>query len=510
MSLRHLIVVVLWACTPLAEASVVTIDAGQLAGQSLAKVDRFLGVPYAAPPVGLLRWRAPQPVRPWDGLRSAQTAGSACAQIGNYYTSFDETAFDKPYGSEDCLYLNVWAPRPLRGGRPVLVFFHGGSGIAGTASYPIYDGERLAEALDAVVVTANYRLGVLGSLQSRALHTGQPAEDSGSYFLLDMIAVLDWTRRNCAAFGCDPDNLTLAGQSAGAVAVLGLLRSPLAKGSFARAISFSGIPFSASAQTGQQRTAKLLGELLRQRADDAPSVDDWLTAQPPQAQRDFLLNRSTTELLQASGIGLPPAFVADGHVLMALDEDEADEPAPQVVSEVPLLIGRTDDEMSTLAGFKNVGASAGARWPLVNGEPRDATIHQTLGLVQRWQRRVRIGLGDWLVGRKLRQFERAYAAQLPAVYVYRFAWDDYPEPWRSDFGTLHGLDLPFVFGNFIDDQKSYMRFAWTPQNEAARQRLHEQITSSLRHFVHTGQPSPAASDSWPPWGQHEYVRTWDQ
>ena len=123
---------------------------------------------------------------------------------------------------------------------------------------------------------------------------------------------------------------------------------------------------------------------------------------------------------------------------------------------------------------------------------------------------MRIGLGDWLVGRKLRQFERAYAAQLPAVYVYRFAWDDYPEPWRSDFGTLHGLDLPFVFGNFIDDQKSYMRFAWTPQNEAARQRLHEEITSSLRHFVHTGQPSPAASDSWPPWGQHEYVRTWDQ
>ena len=368
----------------------------------------------------------------------------------------------------------------------------------------------VSQMAHAVGASVEGELGVLGSLQSRALHTGQPAEDSGSYFLLDMIAVLDWTRRNCAAFGCDPDNLTLAGQSAGAVAVLGLLRSPLAKGSFARAISFSGIPFSASAQTGQQRTAKLLGELLRQRADDAPSVDDWLTAQPPQAQRDFLLNRSTTELLQASGIGLPPAFVADGHVLMALDEDEADEPAPQVVSEVPLLIGRTDDEMSTLAGFKNVGASAGARWPLVNGEPRDATIHQTLGLVQRWQRRVRIGLGDWLVGRKLRQFERAYAAQLPAVYVYRFAWDDYPEPWRSDFGTLHGLDLPFVFGNFIDDQKSYMRFAWTPQNEAARQRLHEQITSSLRHFVHTGQPSPAASDSWPPWGQHEYVRTWDQ
>ena len=140
-----------WAAGPVVET-----ESGLLEGTALAGVDRFMGVPYAAPPLGSFRWRAPQPMAPWDGVREAKQPGSACLQIGNFYTSNDESTFDRPYGSEDCLFLNLWAPPRSDTPRPVLVFFHGGSGIYGDSAHPMYDAERLARETDAVVVTANF------------------------------------------------------------------------------------------------------------------------------------------------------------------------------------------------------------------------------------------------------------------------------------------------------------------------------------------------------------------
>ena len=196
MKLRMLFAAGLLLVPALTAAAEVTLSSGRIEGERLDDIDRYLGVPYARPPVGALRWRAPQPPEAWTGTRPALTPGHACMQRGNFFASDDERTFDLPYGDEDCLFLNVWAP-VADGERPLLIFFHGGSGIAGDSAHPLYDGTRLARALDAVVITANYRLGVWGSLQSPALETGDAAEDSGSFFLLDMVRVLDWARANC-------------------------------------------------------------------------------------------------------------------------------------------------------------------------------------------------------------------------------------------------------------------------------------------------------------------------
>jgi para-nitrobenzyl esterase len=511
MKLRMLFAAGLLLVPALTAAAEVTLSSGRIEGERLDDIDRYLGVPYARPPVGALRWRAPQPPEAWTGTRPALTPGHACMQRGNFFASDDERTFDLPYGDEDCLFLNVWAP-VADGERPLLIFFHGGSGIAGDSAHPLYDGTRLARALDAVVITANYRLGVWGSLQSPALETGDAAEDSGSFFLLDMVRVLDWARANCPALGCDAGRITISGQSAGAVAVLGLLRSPLAKGKFQQAISFSGLPFSASDETASERTRTLLTGLLSRdgHATDDRSLDAVLAGTSELNLRDYLQGQSAEALLAASGRGLSPAYVADGTVLMALPDANPDKLAAQVVSKVPLLIGSTRDEMTTLVPIDSKAHSARRLWPLFNGEPRDQTIGEQLGWWGAIKRHVSVGLAGWFINRKLRSTEHDYAEQLPSVHVYRFEWDHFPEPWRSDLGSFHALDIPFIFGNFIDDRAMYMRFAWTAENRTEREALHRRITKRLRAFVHTGDPNDSGDElpQWQPWGRQEPIEVW--
>ena len=492
-----------------ASAAVVTLDAGLLEGKQQGGVSRYLGVPYAAPPVGELRWRAPQAVSPWRGVRKAHEYADACTQIGGFFASNDQATFDKPYGSEDCLYLNVWVPESGAQARPVLVFFHGGAGVAGTAAHPMYDGETLAKETGAVVITANYRLGVWGSLQSPALQTGNAAEDSGSFYLLDMIQVLDWARQNCQPLGCDPSNITISGQSAGAVAVLALLRSPLAEGKFQKAISFSGLPFSASMGEAEERTDVLLTSLLINDglAENKKAAARLLASMSPEQLRDYLYAKSSEDLLRASGRGLHPLAVDDGTVLMALNK--ADKLAAKAVSVVPLLIGKTRDEMTTLVPIKGIGRNANQLWPLFDGEPREETINQKLGWFAGLNRGIKISMSSWALDRRFKKILDSYAESLPIMYAYQFEWADYPDPWRSELGALHGLDIPFIFGNFIDDRKSYMRFAWTEENAEYRAALHQQIVRSIKAFVHTGDPNIIPKKPWLPWwGKEEQIERW--
>lgn len=216
---------------------IVRIDSGQLAGRSDGGVDIYLGIPYAASPTGINRWRAPQPVAPWEGIREATDFCASCPQpIPNGDSGSMTSGFMIPGPiDEDCLFLNIWTPNSASESKcPVMLWIHGGGFMSGSGSKPIFEGGQFAKQ-GIVVVTVNYRLGALGFLAAPALGP-QP----GNYAILDLIAALQWIKRNISVFGGDPNNITIAGQSAGSVAVHALVASPTAKGLFVRAIAQSG------------------------------------------------------------------------------------------------------------------------------------------------------------------------------------------------------------------------------------------------------------------------------
>ena len=248
----------------------VTVTGGQIQG-AVSEYDpdvmTFKGIPFAAPPVGDLRWRPPEPVVAWDGVRHATAPGPVCMQGGNQEQS------------EDCLFLNVWAPRESTEPLPVMVWVHGGGFVIGAGSDPVTDGTRLASR-GIVVVALNYRLGALGFLAHPALSAESPHDASGNYGLLDTVAALEWVRDNAATFGGDPDQVTLFGESAGAGAVMSVMLMPQSRELFHRAIAESSFitgwdrrlreSFGGARSAEAQGSA--VGEALGATGDDALST----------------------------------------------------------------------------------------------------------------------------------------------------------------------------------------------------------------------------------------------
>lgn len=285
----------------------VHIDTGVLSGihDPETGLDEFKGIPYATPPIGTLRWKPPQPVAAWKGVRAADHFGPRCMQRA----VFGDMVFRSDGMSEDCLYLNVWTPSLAPGKKklPVLVYFYGGGFMAGDGSEPRYDGASLAQQ-GIVTVTVNYRLGVFGFLALPALASESPHHAAGNYGLLDQVAALRWVHRHIAAFGGDPDRVTIAGESAGSMSVSALMASPLSKGLMQRAIGESGAVLDNLAPTplaqaerkgeafekhvGAQSLAQLRAmpakALLAATGDKdmgsfGPTVDGWFLPRAPEA-----------------------------------------------------------------------------------------------------------------------------------------------------------------------------------------------------------------------------------
>ncbi|MBN2169541.1 MAG: carboxylesterase family protein, partial [Actinobacteria bacterium] len=244
------------------ENETIELDSGAVSGKRQGEVISYLGIPYASPPTGKLRWTPPQPVSPWSKTKACNKFGPACPQIKSKFYDVGPT-------SEDCLYLNVWVPERRSGSEfPVLVWLHGGGFTTGAGSQDLYNGSNLA-LKGFVVVTLNYRLGPLGFLALPALSDESPEGSSGNYGLLDQIAALQWVQRNIEAFGGDKDRVTLFGESAGAVSTCFFLLSPAAEGLFQYAIIESAplwiskilpaasLPLEKAKETGLRLVSKL-------------------------------------------------------------------------------------------------------------------------------------------------------------------------------------------------------------------------------------------------------------
>lgn len=467
------------ACAPLgrAVAEPVMTEAGAVEGVREGQLTVYKGVPFAAPPLGALRWREPQPVQPWQGVRKADAFAPACMQIG--VSMPGETP---PPESEDCLYLNIWTPAKRPHARlPVMVWIHGGGFISGWAGMPLYRGDRLA-LKGVVVVTVAYRLGPFGFLAHPQLTAESPHGGSGNYGLMDQVAALRWVQRNIGAFGGDPARVTIAGQSAGSNSVSLLMATPLAKGLFQRAIGESGGVFEPLqiAPNYQLANAERDGEAY------AASLGAHSIAE--------LRTLPAAELLKGSA-GAVSHPIVEPYVLPAAPYDVF---AAGRQPDVPVLVGFNAEEARAFSNITDIDkvtaatfVSGAPKWwppPLRSSELLGTFPHATDAEARRSQveleTALRYGWDVWAWARL--QASRGQRH----VYAYRF---DRRPPFPAGsiyarWGTAHYVELWYVFDHL--DQEPW---AWTP----ADRRLADQMASYWTNFVKTGDPNGPGLPPWP-------------
>lgn len=488
----------------------------------------WLGVPYAEPPVGERRWQAPQPHAPWSTPYRAERYGAPCLQMGGPYGpppagkpwGLDNLAtFGKPVGSEDCLTLNLWRPAaPAARSRPVLVFVHGGANVAGYSSDPTYDGAALATGADALVVTLNYRLGIFGWFTHPSLQNGDPLTGSGDFGTLDIVAALRFVQDNAAAFGGDPGNVTLMGQSAGAISVYGLMASPAAAGLFHKAIVLSGLAGDSTApEEGYAYAEKFAAHMLIREgaADGEAAAKAQLAAQDRLWLGRYLKARPAERILellwQDPALKNAPGGFGDGAVLPAKMAEAFDQGR---FRHMPTLVGATGDEAKLFAAL--IRSDPAERFRLMReSDPDGPPIVAPRALITPWLlpwigSAPFNGINDLLTCLLLRAVDksaRSLARHSPDVYVYRFDWNRAPEPWKTIYGASHGLDLPFLFGNF---SSGFFAMDFSKQNQPGREALSHLMMQAVKTFLRTGDPNGPGLPHWPAWNGEERGRlVWD-
>jgi len=505
------------------------------------------GVPFAKPPIGALRWKAPVDPDAWASPKATQQFGNACAQYGRIYgpganNRYDltiATTLNQAVGSEDCLYLNIWRPATRQGGLPVIVFIHGGSDVSGYTADPVYDGAALAKAANAVVVTVNYRLGIFGFFNLPQLKTGMDAdEDSGNFALLDIIKALQFVNRNIASFGGNPARVTLMGQSAGAINVYALLTSPLVVNARPRlvhgAVPLSGgISLSTNLPPGRiptllpasvylaQGNALLLNLVIADGlATDLASAQAYVASQTPAQIAVYLRAKSpatlfSTLLTKLAPLGLAGSGPIPEGTVLPLDPIAAIHAGNYL--RVPVLAGNARDEAKLFPTFLTLLGGPSGR--LVsdaqlfsiqfNYDP-DAAPQIT---IEQWIPAFYLPVTTPGTGFNARtdllnsiffipsrdNVLNALSAQQVDVWYYRFDWDEEPAPFNDIYGAAHAFDLPFIFGNF--GPSLFSNIANSTANRPGRLELSDAMMKSLGAFAERGDPNvPAALGVfWPTW-----------
>lgn len=448
---------------------VVSLKTGKVSGtrSSDQQIISFKGIPFAAPPVGPLRWKAPQPVSPWQGIKDCSRFSASPMQPKPAPFSMWTSEFlipEEPI-SEDCLYLNVWTSSATKNKKkPVLVWIYGGGFSSGGSACPIYDGEALARK-DIVVVSINYRVGIFGFFAHPELK--EDGEKSGNFGLLDQIAALQWIKENIQSFGGDPKQVTIAGQSAGAMSVNALVASPMAAGLFNKAIAQSGANFTgtnptkAIAEQEAQQTTKSLG---------AGSLQD--------------LRKMDAETVLKKGAGMRRPYV-DDHVLP--DQIAAIFRASRQ-NKVALLHGWNEDEGLVFGGLKNatdfvndLRKTYGRNADFLIGAYRAANDTEVAQAQLDMARDQVFGLQGYLW---LKEQDRQ---QLP-VYCYRFTRIVPAEGEYKKFKAFHTGEVPYAFNN--------LRFVKRPWMASDHQ-LADMMSGYWANFVKSGNPNGKGLPEWP-------------
>lgn len=491
---------------------VVHVSSGQLRGAMQGSTAVFLGIPYAAAPVGSLRWRDPQPPASWTGVRDATRPGSACFQnqqgIGAYIqplaAAYGATFDIIPVSSsEDCLFLNLWVPGwPHKPGLPVMVWLHGGSNRIGSGTEESYNGAALASH-GVIVVTLNYRLGALGFFAHPELTAESPHHRSGNYGLLDQIAALQWVQSNIAQFGGDPANVTLFGESAGSIDATTLIASPLAKNLFRRAIAESGPAFGLQPEH-DVHYMEPLGVAVGNDAGAKPGSQIEALRKLPPAKIAEIENR----LIATQFKGYDPnGSIVDGWVL---PQAPAKAFASGAIQKVDLLAGINAREFSA---FRIAGEAAQKK----SGQP---VPKPGLGQqITQFANATRPLYGNWTNLAVATYIARIILHGTPAAdqatndivmacpagaeaalvtsagqraFVYRFE-RSIPGAGQSTLGSFHALEIPYVFGTFQTPTWNWLPFNSTDQKLSSTMQVY------WTNFAKSGDPNRPGLPRWPAW-----------
>ncbi|HEY3797379.1 MAG TPA: carboxylesterase family protein [Caulobacteraceae bacterium] len=452
-----------------AAADPVHTDKGDVAGVTAGKVESFKGIPFAAPPVGDLRWRPPQPAAAWTGVKNASAFRPECMQLSRF-------AGASASMSEDCLTINVWRPAGTKAGDklPVMVWIYGGAFTNGAASTPFYDGTHFAEK-GVILVSANYRLGRFGFFAHPALDGGPGPV--GNYGIMDQIAALKWVKANVAAFGGDTSNITVFGESAGGISVNYLMTSPAAKGLFDKAISESGFgrsvpkPLAAAEQSGASFA----------QTQGVTGTDAAAAAALRAIPADKVLAGTV-----ALGGGASPGPILDGQILT---QGIAQAFAAGVEAHVPYMEGGNSYEASL---FEQMVSAAPAATLARAGDP--AKVKAAYGARDDLDM-ARDVLTDTMITEPDRFLARQMDKQGVPAWVYRF--DYVAEANRAKvYGAAHGSEIPFVFANLLDHPMTIGGRdipASTDQDYKVAAAMHAYWVA----FAKTGDPDSAGGVAWP-------------
>jgi len=469
---------------------IVDAPAGKIVGQLDGKLRVFKGIPYALPPVGQARWKPPSPMPRWAEVRKATEFGPAC----NQPTSSIPTVYsrDPLPMSEDCLTLNVWAPADAHSA-PVFFWIYGGALTSGSSRESLYDGARLA-ARGIVVVSINYRLGVLGWLAHPELSAESPNGVSGNYGLLDQIEGLRWVRQNIRAFGGDASNVTIAGESAGALSVMYLMVAPAARGLFSKAIAESAYMIS-TPELKQRRYGSDSAEGSGARLCVALHKPDLAALRAVDAQ-------ALTDAAPAAGFG--PWGAIDGKTLprQLVDVFDRGEQAP-----APLLAGFNSGEIRSLRALApRPAANASEYERIIRERYRDLAdeflkLYPSTNMEESILATTRDALYGWTAERLVR---KQAGLRVPS-FLYYFD-HGYPAADSAGLHAFHASELPFVFGMLEATTPNWPKIPATPPETS----LSEAMIGYWTSFARTGKPQAANQPDWPAYGSaHSYMAITD-